>query len=1081
MFQLPSNIDTSVIRQVIVNATPNRNINNVIDDFNQIADSMKSGPNIAGAVLTSLQQRLCGNNENWIERFKSLQLLDYLLHLANAETLPWAKQNADQIEGSMPIVQEELGRKRVAEEFRVIKLLLQDETRISEEVRADGSPLWLVRCYERPLAPRRAQRHPSSQRKVYSATNPSKQTPESGFGNMARQDQSERGRKLSPFYSPAAVFSEPHTKKAPTQEEERKLVHLCLELELHVLVETQRVMALCLQIQDWGSQKTNGLVFESKAWKGAWVKSLEDLNSLEDFRWDVLRNTLRQKSEDLMIETKVLRGIEPAMQLAVDGTTKLRSLYLLFDETFVKNRSHVGFISEEKRDACRDLLGHLVDRKMNFTLESKLGMIEGLLGEERDHETYHHMTKIENKAFQMRGICSLFSAVLHLYENDYSPRFTMTPERENQEPFDGLHHGNSNDHSAAWDSAEQTITSISRTNARSSQQPRWHKHPPPAIFGKRMERSEENLHATGLSFLSRENYDKLHEIFQRFVIKGAITIPKIRAFGAIREGIEIEKSQVDMVLSWCDVDQSREFFFPDFALAFYLLVLIASQQQPMGMADTGQLRAEVSRKVNQLTGGCSRRQFLERQRAQEFHKTELKNVNHGKQSEEEEFDETTRPDDIVTQVSVKPKRKKRRDQMSPPAATDSKEKNETVPHNNSRIIAKQGSRSGTVADSTPSGSFDGSRAATSDLVRDSKLETVISNNGALVQHITYESSPRMRQRRLRKEQTWKRVREIGGGGFGCVWLEERLDGDNGGSFRAVKEISKIQSKGQQLSINYNRELEAIAKFSHSKYVHCFVQSFGWYESEQAIFIAMEYMEQGDLQGYLSRPFPEEEAKQILYQLLEGLCFMHDNGFAHRDLKPANILVSQPSPHWWVKIGDFGISKRAEEEATAFRTLVGTRGYLAPEVMGIYSTEDVMGGHTAGDDSSSIYTVAVDIWALGAIMFRLLNNRNIFSDPHQLARYVTAKGPFPRDALLQRDVSRSCMEFLELAMARSPKDRPTSHQALEHVWLGDLHDSALPPEALMDRLSIASNSLTQRKVSVRNEDTAPSADWPSTFD
>lgn len=49
---------------------------------------------------------------------------------------------------------------------------------------------------------------------------------------------------------------------------------------------------------------------------------------------------------------------------------------------------------------------------------------------------------------------------------------------------------------------------------------------------------------------------------------------------------------------------------------------------------------------------------------------------------------------------------------------------------------------------------------------------------------------------------------------------------------------------------------------------------------------MEYMEHGDLQGYLSRPFHEKETKQIIFQLLEGLCFMHDNGFAHRDLKPA---------------------------------------------------------------------------------------------------------------------------------------------------------------------------------------------------
>ena len=50
---------------------------------------------------------------------------------------------------------------------------------------------------------------------------------------------------------------------------------------------------------------------------------------------------------------------------------------------------------------------------------------------------------------------------------------------------------------------------------------------------------------------------------------------------------------------------------------------------------------------------------------------------------------------------------------------------------------------------------------------------------------------------------------------------------------------------------------------------------------------MEYLENGDLFGYLHQrpPLPETEAKEITYQILEGLGMMHENGFAHRDLKP----------------------------------------------------------------------------------------------------------------------------------------------------------------------------------------------------
>ena len=69
-----------------------------------------------------------------------------------------------------------------------------------------------------------------------------------------------------------------------------------------------------------------------------------------------------------------------------------------------------------------------------------------------------------------------------------------------------------------------------------------------------------------------------------------------------------------------------------------------------------------------------------------------------------------------------------------------------------------------------------------------------------------------------------------------------------------------------------------------------MKSFGWYENSDDIFLAMEYLPNGDLQKFLGSPMPENEGANIITQISEGLQFMHDHGFAHRDLKPAVCLI-----------------------------------------------------------------------------------------------------------------------------------------------------------------------------------------------
>ena len=77
-----------------------------------------------------------------------------------------------------------------------------------------------------------------------------------------------------------------------------------------------------------------------------------------------------------------------------------------------------------------------------------------------------------------------------------------------------------------------------------------------------------------------------------------------------------------------------------------------------------------------------------------------------------------------------------------------------------------------------------------------------------------------------------------------------------------------------------------------------MEFLGWYHDDTHLYIAMEYFPLGDLEKYmtaLDKPIDETDSKEISYQILVGINYMHQEGFAHRDVKPA---VSCPSvrPH-----------------------------------------------------------------------------------------------------------------------------------------------------------------------------------------
>ena len=102
------------------------------------------------------------------------------------------------------------------------------------------------------------------------------------------------------------------------------------------------------------------------------------------------------------------------------------------------------------------------------------------------------------------------------------------------------------------------------------------------------------------------------------------------------------------------------------------------------------------------------------------------------------------------------------------------------------------------------------------------------------------------------------------------------------------------------------------------------------------------------------PFTIAEVLKIGKDICTALSYCEQKGIIHRDIKPANLFVDAFGNY---KVGDFGVSKRMETvHQTHSMTGIGTISYMAPEIF-----------------AGKTYNNTVDIYALGMVLYQLLNN------------------------------------------------------------------------------------------------------------
>jgi len=250
--------------------------------------------------------------------------------------------------------------------------------------------------------------------------------------------------------------------------------------------------------------------------------------------------------------------------------------------------------------------------------------------------------------------------------------------------------------------------------------------------------------------------------------------------------------------------------------------------------------------------------------------------------------------------------------------------------------------------------------------------------------------------------------ELGAGGMGRVYraLDVNLDRPV-----ALKTLASDLTADPGFVQRFLKEARALARMNHPN----IVQIYGFGAVEGTYFLAMELVDGASLAAHLkSRHWPEAEAVRIVRQACRALAVAHADGIVHRDIKPDNLILTRRGD---IKLVDFGIAKRVDEEQSMTRTgsAVGTPHYIAPEQV---RGERELDGR-------------VDIYSLGATLYHLVTGHTPYegsSGAHVMSMHLFAPLPDPRR--FEPTLSDGICRVLRKMLAKEREERYPDIAALD---------------------------------------------------
>lgn len=214
-----------------------------------------------------------------------------------------------------------------------------------------------------------------------------------------------------------------------------------------------------------------------------------------------------------------------------------------------------------------------------------------------------------------------------------------------------------------------------------------------------------------------------------------------------------------------------------------------------------------------------------------------------------------------------------------------------------------------------------------------------------------------------REFEYEMTDKIGEGTFGEVYI---------GIYKNKKYALKKMFYGNEkngIPLTTLREIRILKKIRHENIITLVdIKRKGL-----ILYIVFEYMKY-DLNKLIEqRMFSILEIRNVIFQILKGIEYLHRIKYIHRDMKSSNILVDE---NLNIKIADFGLARTFNRD-----------GYTPDLVTLWYRPPEMLFG-------SNNYSEKIDIWGIGCILGEMLVRVPIFkgkSEINQLEKIIQICG------------------------------------------------------------------------------------------